>query len=319
MDGNDSTQRESLGAWFSHHKAIWITPVLGILLGALVAYFVRPSTDSRLAYIVGALVTVLATCIGLAIKIAESENRIAGSQNRLSLQIAESKGRISSQTRNLMTLNALAELPESLQEETGTIVSEGQRLKPESRFSRVAITSVSEAAAIVKNAANGTIQTAPNLWRQLVACCEQTENTIRAVSFLKQDFKWWNSIPGKLYFAANVAAIEEREVSITRIFIDDEACPEEEVRNLINRHKKAKVECFVVPISANAFHKDVTIFDEAIAHELNLDQKGESQHAHFYNKRQAEDAVKRIQMEFDELKDHAKQWTGKLYRPLRTK
>src|SRR5690349_15180931 len=141
MDGHDTKQNESLRAWFSRHKATWIPAGLGILLGALVAYLVPHNIDGRLAFLVGALVTVIVTCIGLGIKVAESEDRIT------------------SQTRNLVTLNVLAGLPESLREGIEKIVYEGQSLSAGSPFTRVASTSVFDAADIVKDAADGEIRT----------------------------------------------------------------------------------------------------------------------------------------------------------------
>jgi hypothetical protein len=317
---------ESLVTWFSHHKATWIPAGLGILLAPLVAYLIPNTTDARLAFLVGALVAVTATCVGLTIKIAESQDRIEQSEDQITSQITQSEDqitsqithsedRIASQVGNLVILKGLAELPEPLRKGIEEIVAVGRSLEADSPFSRVASTSVSEAAGIVNDAARGVILTAPRLSRQLVACCEETENTIHAVSLLKQDYKWWNSVPGRLFFTSNVAAVKERGVSITRIFIDDESCPEEEVRNLINRHKQAQVVCYIVPTSANAVKKmDVTIFDESIAHELSLDPNGEPLHAAFYNMRQEGNEVKRIQLEFEELKGHAKKWTGKLDR-----
>ncbi|GIE95564.1 hypothetical protein [Paractinoplanes rishiriensis] len=82
----------------------------------------------------------------------------------------------------------------------------------------------------------------------LLTATESCERSMEAVTNLLSSgtggVTWWRSVPGRRYWAANLAALQ-RGVVITRVFICDEV--DDDVRRLIDEQIAAGVDAVVLP------------------------------------------------------------------------
>ncbi len=119
-----------------------------------------------------------------------------------------------------------------------------------------------EVAADMKSMAQGVLRCRPDeeprLTKLAVRDCKQH---LRAVSY--QDESWWGGPDGDRYLELHQSPLEEG-VQMTRIFLSDH--PISHFQQTLKRHKKLKIETYVLPVEEvpEMLRQDFVIYDEAL-------------------------------------------------------
>lgn len=139
---------------------------------------------------------------------------------------------------------------------------------------------------------------------------QNCKHNLRGITIASQDLDWWQSEGGRRYWAANVAAIEEREVKVERIFVDGSGFPETrlpELVQLMTQQQAAGVGVFLLRLGQisplNEAERDVTIFDDQLVHEVTSSARGVPTRVTF---RRGRDATREAATHFERVLVHAK-------------